>query len=42
MHQNVDSKLLLYTDDTYLIYTGKNSKTIEDQLNKLTQIAIDL
>ena len=34
MPQAVNSKLLLYADDTCLIYTGKDTETIEEQLNK--------
>ena len=34
MPQVIDSKLLLYTDDTCLIYMGRDTKAIEDQLNK--------
>ena len=34
MPQAVNSALLLYADDTYLIYMGKNTKTIEEQLNR--------
>ena len=33
MRQFVNSELLLYADDTYLIY-GKDTETIEEQLNK--------
>ena len=29
----VKSDLLLYADDTCLVYTGKDIKTIEEQLN---------
>ena len=32
--QVVNSKLLLYADDTCLIYMGKDTKTIEEQLNR--------
>ena len=32
--QTVSCELLLYADDTCLICTGKDIKTIEDQLNK--------
>ena len=31
--QTVNSDKVLYADDTCLIYTGKNIKTIEEQLN---------
>ena len=31
--QAVNSDILLYADDTCLIYTGKDIKTIEEQLN---------
>ena len=34
MPQAVDSELLLYADNTYLIYKSKHTKAIEDQLNK--------
>ena len=34
MPQAVSCELLLYADDTCLICTGKDIKTIEDQLNK--------
>ena len=34
MPQAVDSKLLSFADHTCLIYTGKDTKAIEDQLNK--------
>ena len=34
MPQPVTCELLLYADDTCLICTGKDIKTIEDQLNK--------
>ena len=34
MRQAVRSELLLYSDDTCLFFTGKDSKTIEDQLNE--------
>ena len=34
MLQAIRSELLLYDDDTYLFFTGKDSKTIEDQLNE--------
>ena len=33
MPQAVNSDLLLYADDTCLIYTGKDINTIEEQLN---------
>ena len=33
MPQAVNSELLLYADDTCLIYTAKDTKTIEEQLN---------
>ena len=33
MPQAVNSDLLLYVDDTCLIYTGKDINTIEEQLN---------
>ena len=33
MPQGVNSDLLLYADDTCLMYTGKDIKTIEEQLN---------
>ena len=33
MPQAVNSELLLYADDTYLIYMGKNIQKIEEQLN---------
>ena len=33
MPQAVNSELLLYADDTCLIYMGKNIKKIEEQLN---------
>ena len=33
MLQAVNSELLLYADDTCLIYTAKDTKTIEEQLN---------
>ena len=33
MPQAMNSDLLLYTDDTCLIYTGKGINTIEEQLN---------
>ena len=33
MPQAVNSDILLYADDTCLIYTGKDIKTIEEQLN---------
>ena len=33
MPQAVKSDLLLYADDTCLMYTGKDIKTIEEQLN---------
>ena len=34
MPQAVNSELLLYADDTCLIYMGKDTKTIEEQLNR--------
>ena len=34
MPQVVNSELLLYADDTCLIYLGKDTKTIEEQLNR--------
>ena len=34
MTQAVNSELLLYADDTCLIYMGKDTKTIEEQLNR--------
>ena len=34
MPQVVNSELLLYADDTCLIYMGKDTKTIEEQLNR--------
>ena len=34
MPQAVNSKLLLYAHDTCFIYVGKDSKTIEEQLNR--------
>ena len=33
MPQAINSELLLYADDTCLIYTAKDTKTIEEQLN---------
>ena len=33
MPQAVNSELLLYADDTCLIYTAKDTKTIKEQLN---------
>ena len=33
MPQAVNSELLLYADDTCLIYMGKNIQKIEEQLN---------
>ena len=33
-HRHVVSELLLYADDTCLIYIGKDTKTIEEQLNR--------
>ena len=33
MPQAIDSKLLLYADNTCLIYMGKDAKAIDDQLN---------
>ena len=33
MPQAVNSELLLYADDTCLIYTGKDIQKIEEQLN---------
>ena len=33
MPQPVNYDLLLYADDTCLMYTGKDTKTIEEQLN---------
>ena len=35
MLQAVNSELLLYADDTCLIYMGKDTKTIEEQLNSV-------
>ena len=34
MPQAVNPELLLYADDTCLIYMGKDTKTIEEQLNR--------
>ena len=34
MLQAVNSELLLYADDTCLIYMGKDNKTVEEQLNR--------
>ena len=34
MPQAVNSELLLYADDTCLIYKGKDTKTIQEQLNR--------
>ena len=34
MPQAIRSKLLLYADDSCLFFMGKDSKTIEDQLNE--------
>ena len=34
MPQAVNSELLIYTDDTCLIYVGEDTKTIEEQLNR--------
>ena len=34
MPQAVNSELLLYADDSCLIYVGKDTKTIEEQLNR--------
>ena len=34
MPQAVNSELLLYTDDTCLIYMGKDTKTVKEQLNR--------
>ena len=34
MPQAVNSELLLYAEDTCLIYIGKDTKTIEEQLNR--------
>ena len=34
MPQAINSELLLYADDTCLIYMGKDTKTIEEQLNR--------
>ena len=33
MLQAVNSDLLLYADNAYLLYTGKDIKTLEEQLN---------
>ena len=33
MPQAIKSDILLYADDTCLIYTGKDIKTIKEQLN---------
>ena len=34
MRQAVNSELLLYADDTCLIYRDRDTKVIEDQLNE--------
>ena len=34
MPQAKDSQLLLYADDTYLVFQHRNIKTIEEHLNK--------
>ena len=34
MPQAKDSELLLYADDTYLVFQHRNIKTIEEHLNK--------
>ena len=34
MPQAVNSELLLYADDTCLIYMGNDTETIEEQLNR--------
>ena len=39
MPQAVNSELLLYADDTCLIYMGKDTKTIEEQLNRDFKVA---
>ena len=42
MQQAVKSDLLLYADDTCLMYTGKDIKTVEEQLNTDFSLFCDL
>ena len=40
MPYTIDSELLLYTNDTYLVFQHKDIKTIEEHLNHNISIAI--
>ena len=41
MPQVVDSELLLYADDTCLIFQHRNTKTIEEHLNRDFSTLVD-